>query len=160
MGGASIGGLFYPDSMTDIACFLRLSEIDIIPRLTQATQAIVKETISSRKNTSPQNVYEISQLYAAGALKVACVGLQCVGFNNAMYKALLDQAGTFSQSKWKGPSVAAALVPVTIGLGTGSAWNASSGVGGIVGGLGTMSLGHSGVDRNENIPIREGRRSR
>ncbi|KAF8061778.1 hypothetical protein FPV67DRAFT_1586897, partial [Lyophyllum atratum] len=66
----------------------------------ETTQAIVKETIAGRKNTSPQNVYEITQLYAAGALRTACVGLQCVGFNNAMYSALLEQARVFSQSKW------------------------------------------------------------
>ncbi|KIL68470.1 hypothetical protein M378DRAFT_21972 [Amanita muscaria Koide BX008] len=67
----------------------------------ETTQAIIKETLSGRKNTSPQNVYETGQLYAAGALKVACVGLQCVGFNQAMYKALLEHAGRFAQNKTK-----------------------------------------------------------
>jgi len=67
----------------------------------QTTQAIIKDTLSGRKNTSPQNGYETGQLYAAGALKVACVGLQCVGFNQVMYKALLEHAGRFAQSKLK-----------------------------------------------------------
>jgi hypothetical protein len=110
--------------------------------ITQTTQAIVKETIAGRKNTSPQNVYEVTQLYAAGALKVACVGLQCVGFNNTMYKALLDQAGTFAQSKWK----AATPIVGSAGdvLGTGSAWNSRSGAANerdLVDGLGAMNLG-------------------
>ncbi|KAG5642805.1 hypothetical protein DXG03_002089 [Asterophora parasitica] len=107
----------------------------------ESTQAIVKETIAARKNTSPQNVYEITQLYAAGALKTACVGLQCVGFNNAMYKALLEQARLFAQSKWvasaamvsvgtaakASPAPASVVVPGE-GLGSGSAWNTAVGV--------------------------------
>ena len=56
----------------------------------ETTQAIVKETLAGRKNTSPQNVYETSQLYAVGALKVACIGLQCIGFNAPMYRAILE----------------------------------------------------------------------
>lgn len=118
----------------------------------QTAQAIVKDTISSRKNTSPQNVYEVTQLYAAGALKVACVGLQCVGFNNAMYKALLEQANKFALSKWKAISPAP---PVVTGLGTGSVWNSS--VGGptpdIADALGSMNLGRQGADMSENIPM-------
>jgi hypothetical protein len=61
----------------------------------------VKETLSGRKNSSPQNTYETSQLYAAGALKVGCVGLQCVGFNQTVYKSVLDHAAKFGQIKWK-----------------------------------------------------------
>lgn len=118
----------------------------------QTAQAIVKDTISSRKNTSPQNVYEVTQLYAAGALKVACVGLQCVGFNNAMYKALLEQASKFALSKWKAISPAP---PAVTGLGTGSVWN--SNVGGltpdIADALGSMNLGRQGADMSENIPM-------
>ena len=34
----------------------------------QTTQAIVKETIEGRKNTSAQNIYEVTQLYAAGGM--------------------------------------------------------------------------------------------
>ncbi|KAF8626346.1 hypothetical protein AX15_005003 [Amanita polypyramis BW_CC] len=67
----------------------------------ETIQTIIKETLSGRKNISPQNVYETGQLYAAGALKVACVGLQCVGFNQVMYKALLEHASRFAQSKLK-----------------------------------------------------------
>ncbi|KAJ3859204.1 hypothetical protein EV359DRAFT_4739, partial [Lentinula novae-zelandiae] len=58
----------------------------------ETTQAIVKETIEGRKNTSAQNIYEVSQLYAAGALKVAVIALQCVGFNQSMYHLLLEHA--------------------------------------------------------------------
>jgi hypothetical protein len=71
----------------------------------QTTQTIIKDTLSGRKNTSPQNVYETGQLYTAGALKVACVGLQCVGFNQVMYKALLEHAGRFAQNNLKTLSV-------------------------------------------------------
>ncbi|KAF9460871.1 hypothetical protein BDZ94DRAFT_1168774, partial [Collybia nuda] len=119
---------------------------------TETAQAIVKDTISARKNTSPQNVYEVTQLYAAGALKVACVGLQCVGFNNAMYKALLEQANKFALSKWKTISPAP---PAIVGLGTGSIWNSTIGVPtpDIVDALGNMNLGRQGTDMNENIPL-------
>ncbi|KAJ7684320.1 hypothetical protein DFH06DRAFT_1354182, partial [Mycena polygramma] len=68
----------------------------------ETTQAIVRDTIAGRKNTSPQNVYETSQLYAAGALRVACLGLQCVGFNKAVYRAVLEQAAKCAVAgKWK-----------------------------------------------------------
>ncbi|KIO05607.1 hypothetical protein M404DRAFT_140722, partial [Pisolithus tinctorius Marx 270] len=59
---------------------------------TETTQAIIKETLAGRKNVSPQNTYEASQLYAAGALKVSCVGLQCIGFNHKVYHAVLEQS--------------------------------------------------------------------
>uniref|UniRef100_A0A0W0G7Y6 DUF6697 domain-containing protein n=2 Tax=Moniliophthora roreri TaxID=221103 RepID=A0A0W0G7Y6_MONRR len=67
----------------------------------ETTQAIIKETLAGRKNISPQNVYETAQLYAAGALKVACIGLQCVGFNKALYYAILDQVAKLNQSNGK-----------------------------------------------------------
>ncbi|TEB31480.1 hypothetical protein FA13DRAFT_370265 [Coprinellus micaceus] len=47
----------------------------------ETTSALIKETLAGRKNTTPQNNYETGQLYTAGALKIACVALQCVGFN-------------------------------------------------------------------------------
>ncbi|KAJ7490989.1 hypothetical protein FB451DRAFT_996639, partial [Mycena latifolia] len=69
----------------------------------ETAQALVRDTIAGRKNTSPQNVYETTQLYAAGALRVACLGLQCVGFNKAMYRAVLEQAAKCALAgKWKG----------------------------------------------------------
>lgn len=125
---------------------------------TDTTQAIVKETIAARKNVSPQNVYEVTQLYAAGALKVACVGLQCVGFNNAMYKALLEQAATFSANKWK-----VASTGILSGTGSGNGASASPSrpaptwhrVGQILGGLGGLSLEGSGQP-----PIGDGRGKR
>ncbi|EGO21953.1 hypothetical protein SERLADRAFT_410420 [Serpula lacrymans var. lacrymans S7.9] len=68
----------------------------------ETTQAIIKETTASRKNVSPQNLYEIAQLYAAGALKVACIGLQCVGFSNPMYRTILEQANNCARTgKWR-----------------------------------------------------------
>ncbi|KAI0268312.1 hypothetical protein BC834DRAFT_686467 [Gloeopeniophorella convolvens] len=69
---------------------------------TETTQALIKETLSGRKNVSPQIVYETTQLYMAGALKVACVGLQCVGFNNLLYKTILDQVTKCAHSgRWR-----------------------------------------------------------
>ncbi|OAX36736.1 hypothetical protein K503DRAFT_857807 [Rhizopogon vinicolor AM-OR11-026] len=59
---------------------------------TETTQALIRETLAGRKNVSPQNLYETGQLYIAGALRVACIGLQCVGFSTEMYRAVLEQA--------------------------------------------------------------------
>jgi hypothetical protein len=66
---------------------------------TETTQTLIKETLAGRKNLSPQNLYETAQLYAVGALRVACIGLQCVGFSSAMYRAVLEQAAL---GKWRG----------------------------------------------------------
>ncbi|KAI0062133.1 hypothetical protein BV25DRAFT_1991775 [Artomyces pyxidatus] len=80
---------------------------------TETTQALIKETIAGRKNTSPQTVYEMGQLYSAGALKVACIGLQCIGFNNALYRTILDQANKCAQTgRWRSP----------FGVGTNVTW--------------------------------------
>lgn len=63
---------------------------------------LVKETLANRKNTTPTVHYEVSQLYAAGALKVACVGLQCVGFNSGLYHTIVEQAAKCQQNgRWK-----------------------------------------------------------
>ncbi|KAG6375810.1 hypothetical protein JVT61DRAFT_2667 [Boletus reticuloceps] len=59
---------------------------------TETIQAIIKETLAGRKNVSPQNHYETSQLYAAGALRAACIGLHCVGFSDDMYRGVLEQS--------------------------------------------------------------------
>ncbi|KAI6021151.1 hypothetical protein EDC04DRAFT_2575661, partial [Pisolithus marmoratus] len=59
---------------------------------TETTQALIKETLAGRKNVSPQNTYETGQLYAAGALRVSCIGLQCIGFNNEVYHGALEQS--------------------------------------------------------------------
>ena len=84
----------------------------------QTTQALVKETLSGRKNTSPQNIYEAGQLYAAGALKAACIGLQCIGFDAKLYHTLLFQADVcLKTGRWRGP---------VSGLGTGAVWNVSA----------------------------------
>ncbi|KAG6830254.1 hypothetical protein H0H87_008743 [Tephrocybe sp. NHM501043] len=148
----------------------------------EVTQMLVKETIIARKNTSPQNVYETTQLYAAGALKVACVALQCVGFNNAMYTALLEQARIFTQSKWaaatgKASPAPPAPAPIPVaGLGSGSVWNVHANsvnlsarpagvVGGgddLVSGMAAMTLGRrsQNENRDENAPsvIGDGRK--
>jgi hypothetical protein len=113
---------------------------------------IIKETLSGRKNTSPQNIYETGQLYAAGALKVACVGLQCVGFNNAMYRAILELAVKCAQNgKWRATPVANGAS----GLGTGSVWNtvANEAAGDR---HGTIDMAHRNADGNENITPDDG----
>ena len=76
-------------------------------------QVIIKETLAGRKNLSAQNNYEVNQLYTAGALKVACIGLQCVGFNEGLYRGLLDHAAACVQGMTKRRE----------GLGSGAAWN-------------------------------------
>jgi len=68
----------------------------------ETTQALIKETLAGRKNVSPQTVYETTQLYLAGALKIACVGLQCVGFNDLLYRTILEQATRCTQTgRWR-----------------------------------------------------------
>ncbi|KAF8162712.1 hypothetical protein B0H34DRAFT_856362 [Crassisporium funariophilum] len=81
----------------------------------EASSAIVRDTIAGRKNSSPQNTYETTQLYASGALKVACVGLQCVGFNQEVYKSIIDHAIKFSQAKWKSLTTASANILAAAG---------------------------------------------
>lgn len=76
-------------------------------------QLIAKETLAGRRNLTAQNNYETNQLYAAGALKVACVGLQCVGFNEGLYRGLLDHAAACVQG----------TVKRRAGLGSGTSWN-------------------------------------
>ncbi|KAJ7467910.1 hypothetical protein FB451DRAFT_1177575 [Mycena latifolia] len=49
--------------------------------------------VTQSRGTSLQNIYETTQLYAAGTLCVACLGLQCVGFNKAMYGAVCGAGG-------------------------------------------------------------------
>ncbi|EJD06218.1 uncharacterized protein FOMMEDRAFT_153619 [Fomitiporia mediterranea MF3/22] len=68
----------------------------------ETSAMLVKETLAGRKNTSPTVHYEVSQLYSAGALKIACVGLQCVGFNLALYETIMEQAAKCRQGgRWK-----------------------------------------------------------
>lgn len=86
----------------------------------QTISALVKETIVDRKNSSPQTTYETTQQYAAGALKVACVGLQCVGFNQELYQAIIQYSIKFGETKWKAqmtslsPSGSQAVTPSTM----------------------------------------------
>ncbi|KAJ7221463.1 hypothetical protein GGX14DRAFT_429784 [Mycena pura] len=119
---------------------------------TETTQALIKETIAGRKNTSPQNVYETGQLYAAGALKVACLGLQCVGFNKALYLAILEQAAKCALvGKWK---AAVAVTAPSVGLGSvGGAWNAAA-ASDVTDGMAGMKM--SGT-RSENTPVHKGK---
>ncbi|KAL1742206.1 hypothetical protein HDZ31DRAFT_75657 [Schizophyllum fasciatum] len=72
----------------------------------EATQAIAKETLAARKNTSPQHFFEVKELYAVGALRVACVGLQCIGYNKQMHRALLDQVKVCRAGRWSRPATA------------------------------------------------------
>ncbi|KAJ7041943.1 hypothetical protein C8F04DRAFT_111681 [Mycena alexandri] len=119
----------------------------------ETTQALVKDTIAGRKNTSPQNIYETSQLYAAGALRVACLGLQCVGFNKAMYHAVLEQAAKCAAAgKWKAGTPTSGTPP-NAGLGAvGGTWNAA--VEAVLDGnaMAGMSIGGS-----ENVPVQGGK---
>lgn len=55
----------------------------------------MKETLAGRKNVTPQIIFETSQLYAVGALKVAVVGVQCIGFNRMLYSVALQQTQRF-----------------------------------------------------------------
>nr|VWO94535.1 Putative lipase ATG15 (EC (Autophagy-related protein 15) [Ganoderma boninense] len=87
----------------------------------ETSQALIKETLVGRKNTSPQNVYEVGQLYSVGALKIACIGLQCIGFNTALYRSLLEHAALCTQTgKWRMAAGGGFNVNVNAGLGLGS----------------------------------------
>ncbi|KAI0333115.1 hypothetical protein GY45DRAFT_1272653 [Cubamyces sp. BRFM 1775] len=104
---------------------------------TETSHALIRETLAGRKNTSPQNVYETGQLYSAGALRVACIGLQCIGFNDLLYRGLLDHAAHCTLiGKWRaagyghghGGAGAVGVGSAGLGLGGGgSPWNPSSG---------------------------------
>jgi hypothetical protein len=53
---------------------------------------------------SPQTIYETAQLFLAGALKIACVGLQCVGFNNLLYRTIIEHTTRCTQTgRWRSP---------------------------------------------------------
>lgn len=75
----------------------------------QTTQALIKETLANRKNVSPQNHYEIGQLYSAGALRVACVGLQCIDFNDEIYHGILEQSRFVHWTRLSGWNATSAL---------------------------------------------------
>ncbi|KAF8272474.1 hypothetical protein EI94DRAFT_1566136, partial [Lactarius quietus] len=69
---------------------------------TEAT--LIKETLAGRKNVSPQTIYETTQLFLAGALKIACVGLQCVGFNDLLYRTIIEHTTRCVQTgRWRSP---------------------------------------------------------
>ncbi|KJA19103.1 hypothetical protein HYPSUDRAFT_168524 [Hypholoma sublateritium FD-334 SS-4] len=87
----------------------------------ETTSVIIKETIAARKNSSPQNTYETSQLYSSGALKVACVGLQCVGFNQDVYRSILEHSAKLLETKWK------PLTAITSAGNSGSSPSATTG---------------------------------
>ena len=112
----------------------------------QTSQLLIKETITGRKNTSPQNLYETAQLYAAGALKIACIGLQCIGFNNVLYRTICAQSG-----KWK--NTTQLLPEATTGLGGGGLWNAS--VGGAAA-VGKAFVENDRADGVENVVLTKG----
>ncbi|KAI0648473.1 hypothetical protein C8Q79DRAFT_1008796 [Trametes meyenii] len=94
---------------------------------TETSQALIKETLQARKNTSPQNHYETGQLYSAGALKIACIGLQCTGFNDGLYRGLLEHAARCVQTgNWRagGYSTSGNSGGSTgLGFGGGAVWN-------------------------------------
>lgn len=69
-------------------------------------------------------MYEISQLYAAGALKVACIGLQCIGFNNLVYRGILDHAHRYAQTITTGAAMKLKSGGI---LETSTTWNTAAG---------------------------------
>ncbi|KAI0355154.1 hypothetical protein OH77DRAFT_1455259 [Trametes cingulata] len=115
--------------------------------------ALIKETLAGRKNTSPQNVYETGQLYSAGALKVACIGLQCIGFNDALYRGLLEHAAHCSHTgRWRAGGYS--------GGGTGLGFGTASGPGSplnvnmnLRSPPGTMSPASGGVSSPAGVPL-------
>ena len=111
-------------------------------------------------------MYETAQLYAAGALRVACVGLQCVGFSQPLYAAILEQAEKCRRSgRWRGTSSGGGVGLLSFPQ-PGVAWNANANVsgaealgatpimGGYGGGLGrdVRSEVTAGSVQDENVP--------
>lgn len=88
----SLRGHYSPSSQSSTNCVLyETHTLTCYAHYTvQTIQLLIRETLSTRKNTSPQTIYEVNQLYACGALKVACVGLQCIGFNRQLYEKLQE----------------------------------------------------------------------
>lgn len=127
------------------ADFLMLS--CVIGNHYQTSQALIRETLAGRKNTSPQNIYETGQLYSAGALKTACIGLQCIGFNDVLYRGLLEHAAHCTQTgKWRAVGYGGTGGGGS-GLGFGAAWNANANVGAqSPGGVAAIPGGLSGGD--------------
>ncbi|KAI6004920.1 hypothetical protein EDD15DRAFT_2191662 [Pisolithus albus] len=52
---------------------------------------IVMEKLADRENVSPQNTYKTGQVYSDGILRVSHVVLQCIGFNDEVYRAVFEQ---------------------------------------------------------------------
>jgi hypothetical protein len=77
-----------------------------------------------------------------GALKVACVGLQCVGFNNVLYRTICAQSG-----KWK------TSVDASSGSGIGNevTWNASPVEG--TGGDGRLADKNDGICKSTSTKL-------
>ena len=94
-----------------------------------------------------------------------------------MYRALLEQARVFTQSKWAAATGKASPVPTSVpGLGSGSVWNVNAnlapvpliqggvgcGQGDVVTGMAAMSLGRRSQNENRTdnmpAPIGEGRK--
>ncbi|KIM49731.1 hypothetical protein M413DRAFT_115341 [Hebeloma cylindrosporum] len=89
--------------------YLSVKEWEQLPAETQT--CLIKETLSARKNTTPQTTYETTQLYASGALKIACVGLQCVAFNQEVYRAIIEWGVRWGESKWRAAALASGSAP-------------------------------------------------
>ncbi|TRM57123.1 hypothetical protein BD626DRAFT_515935 [Schizophyllum amplum] len=109
----------------------------------EATQTIAKETLAARKNTSPQHFFEVKELYGAGALRVACVGLHCIGFNKTMHRALLEQVKVCRAGRWSRPATA---------MGGGGVWNSAAGD--LVSTFEKLRMADSVADGQENAPVK------
>lgn len=46
--------------------------------------AIIAETLRERRAVAPQLQMDVRQMYELGALRVACVALQCTGYNETV----------------------------------------------------------------------------
>ncbi|KAH9842461.1 uncharacterized protein C8Q71DRAFT_732949 [Rhodofomes roseus] len=117
-------GLWYYTGLYKTLWLDELSPAEWGSLSSETTQALVKQTLTARKNTAPQNVYETGQLYTAGALRVACIGLQCVGFSHAVYSQVMEAAERCTQTgRWRSTQAATGSGAAT---GPGSFWTPPS----------------------------------
>jgi len=71
--------------------------------LPQMKEALVDLTLRDRRVVAPQLRLDVKQLYELGALKIACVALQCTGYNKRLCDAVYRHVDKCRRlGHWKG----------------------------------------------------------
>ncbi|KZV90814.1 hypothetical protein EXIGLDRAFT_694276 [Exidia glandulosa HHB12029] len=65
--------------------------------------AIIAETLRERRAVAPQLQLDVRQMYELGILRVACIGLQCTGYNQRLCETVYRHAEKCRRTgQWKG----------------------------------------------------------